>query len=217
VVRRAVSVRGRELPAQPGCRYGLVGANGSGKTTLLRILAGQEEASAGTVSRPRRLRLGTLEQDHYRFEELPILEVAMMGHHELWQAIRDKEALLERADTDFDGDRYAELETSSRATTATPSRPAPPRSSRGSASRPRCTAIPVDPVGGFKLRCCSRRRSPPTPVPAPRRATNHLDILSIRWLEKFLTGFGGCAMVISHDHRFLDNVSTTSSMSTTRR
>jgi ATPase subunit of ABC transporter with duplicated ATPase domains len=36
--------------------------------------------------------------------------------------------------------------------------------------------------------------------------TNHLDILSIRWLEKFLEGFAGCALVISHDHRFLDNV-----------
>ena len=36
--------------------------------------------------------------------------------------------------------------------------------------------------------------------------TNHLDILSIRWLEKFLQGFAGTAVIISHDHRFLDNV-----------
>ncbi|MCW8985355.1 MAG: ATP-binding cassette domain-containing protein, partial [Thermoanaerobaculales bacterium] len=38
--------------------------------------------------------------------------------------------------------------------------------------------------------------------------TNHLDILSIRWLEKFLATYQGCAVVISHDHRFLDNVCT---------
>jgi len=38
--------------------------------------------------------------------------------------------------------------------------------------------------------------------------TNHLDILSIRWLEKFLREFAGPVVVISHDHRFLDNVST---------
>jgi ATPase subunit of ABC transporter with duplicated ATPase domains len=38
--------------------------------------------------------------------------------------------------------------------------------------------------------------------------TNHLDILSIRWLEKFLQEFAGIVIVISHDHRFLDNVST---------
>jgi ATPase subunit of ABC transporter with duplicated ATPase domains len=38
--------------------------------------------------------------------------------------------------------------------------------------------------------------------------TNHLDILSIRWLEKFLAAYKGCAVVISHDQRFLDNVAT---------
>ena len=38
--------------------------------------------------------------------------------------------------------------------------------------------------------------------------TNHLDILSIRWLEKFLHDFPGPVAVISHDHRFLDNIST---------
>jgi ATPase subunit of ABC transporter with duplicated ATPase domains len=38
--------------------------------------------------------------------------------------------------------------------------------------------------------------------------TNHLDILSIRWLEKFLENYSGTAIVISHDHRFLDNICT---------
>jgi ATPase subunit of ABC transporter with duplicated ATPase domains len=38
--------------------------------------------------------------------------------------------------------------------------------------------------------------------------TNHLDILSIRWLEQFLQGYQGCALVISHDRRFLDAVAT---------
>jgi ATPase subunit of ABC transporter with duplicated ATPase domains len=38
--------------------------------------------------------------------------------------------------------------------------------------------------------------------------TNHLDILSIRWLEKFLVAYQGCAVIISHDQRFLDNVAT---------
>ncbi len=39
--------------------------------------------------------------------------------------------------------------------------------------------------------------------------TNHLDIVSIRWLEKFLEEFPGAALLVSHDHRFLDNVVTT--------
>ena len=194
----------------PGCRYGLVGANGSGKTTLLRILAGQEEPSAGTVSRPRRLRLGTLEQDHYRFEELPILEVAMMGHHELWQAIRDKESLLGRADTGFDGDRYAELEDviASHDGYAFEARSAEILEGLGIP-----TPLHRDPLstlsGGFKLRVLLAQALAADPqcllLDEP---TNHLDILSIRWLEKFLAGFAGCALVISHDHRFLDNIAT---------
>ena len=46
------------LQLKAGSRYGLVGANGSGKTTFLKIVAGDEEASAGTVAIPRRARVG---------------------------------------------------------------------------------------------------------------------------------------------------------------
>ncbi len=102
--------RDASFQLNPGDRYGLVGANGSGKTTLLRMLAGQEEPSIGSVSRPRRLRLGILEQDHFRFEKLPIIEVVMMGHETLWRAMIEKDAILDQADTDFDADRYAVLE-----------------------------------------------------------------------------------------------------------
>ena len=73
----------------PGNRYGLVGANGSGKSTLLRILAGGEE-SDGLVSRPKRLRLAVLSQDHFRYETTPILQATMMGHQELWRALAEK-------------------------------------------------------------------------------------------------------------------------------
>ncbi|MGB5878443.1 MAG: ATP-binding cassette domain-containing protein, partial [Thermoanaerobaculia bacterium] len=94
----------------PGQRYGLVGANGSGKSTLMRILAGEEPPSDGSVSIPKRLQLGVLRQDHFIYEELPILEVVLQGNQELWQAMVEKEEILARADQSFDGDRYAELE-----------------------------------------------------------------------------------------------------------
>ncbi len=194
----------------PGCRYGLVGANGSGKTTLLRILAGEEEPTTGAVSRPKRLRLGTLEQDHFRFEEVSILQVTMMGHGELWSAIHAKEELLAQADETFDGDRYSELEDII-------------TSHDGYSFEARCgeilegLGIPTDihdqPLstlsGGFKLRVLLAQVLAADPqcllLDEP---TNHLDILSIRWLEKFLNSYQGTAVVISHDHRFLDNVTT---------
>ena len=200
--------RGASFQLNPGARYGLVGANGSGKTTLLRILAGEEEPSQGAISRPRKLRLGVLEQDHYRYEELPILEVVMMGHEALWQALTEKDAILERAGDDFDGERYAELEDVI-------------LSLDGYAFEARCGEIleglgiateshrqPLSTLsGGFKLRVLLARVLASDPgcllLDEP---TNHLDIVSIRWLEKFLVDYRGCAVVISHDHRFLDNV-----------
>src|SRR4029079_15497901 len=63
--------------------------------------------------------------------------------------------------------------------------------------------------GGFKLRVLlapGLLRGPD--VLLLDEPTNHLDILAIRWLEKFLATYQGCAIVISHDQRFLDNVAT---------
>ena len=202
--------RGASFQLNPGGRYGLVGANGSGKTTLLRIFSGQEDPSQGAVSRPRRLSLGILEQDHFRFEGLPIIEVVMMGHETLWRAMVDKDAILEKAETDFDADRYAELEDiivsldgyafEARAGEILEGLGIPSEQHR----QPLATLS-----GGFKLRVLLARVLASLPdclfLDEP---TNHLDILSIRWLEKFLLDFPGCAVVISHDHRFLNNVCT---------
>ena len=94
----------------PGERYGLVGANGSGKSTLLNILTGDLDASGGTVSIPKRLRMGVLRQDQFLYGDQEILGVALMGNPELWDAMVEKEALLARADEHFDADRFSELE-----------------------------------------------------------------------------------------------------------
>ena len=77
---------GATFHLNPGERHGLVGANGSGKTTLLNILAGDAEPSEGSVSRLRRTRLGVLRQDRFAYEDGQILEVALMGNKELWEA-----------------------------------------------------------------------------------------------------------------------------------
>lgn len=194
----------------PGNRYGLVGANGSGKSTLLKILTGEELASSGTVSIPKKLRLGVLQQDHFQYEDVPILDVVLMGNGELWQAMAEKEGLLSRADQEFDGDRYAELEdivmkhdgyaVEARAAEILEGLGIPTENHR----QPLSTLS-----GGFKLRVLLAQTLAASPEALMLdEPTNHLDILSIRWLEKFLQEFPGTAVVISHDHRFLDNVCT---------
>jgi len=194
----------------PGDRYGIVGANGSGKSTLLKILSGEVSASEGEISTPRRARLGVLRQDHFQYEDTRILDVVMMGNRELWDAMAEKEQILARAEEHFDGERYAELEDlilqgdgytlESRAGEILEGLGIPTESH----SQPLSTLS-----GGFKLRVLLAQVLASEPdVLLLDEPTNHLDILSIRWLEKFLLDFPGAALLVSHDHRFLDNVAT---------
>jgi ATPase subunit of ABC transporter with duplicated ATPase domains len=193
-----------------GERYGLVGANGSGKTTLLGILAGETEASEGNVSMPRNLRLGTLRQDQFLYEDEPILSVALMGNRELWNSMVEKEKILASAHDSFDADRFSELEETvqrhdgytaeARAATILEGLGLPASVHR----QPLSTLS-----GGFRLRVLLAQVLASTPdALLLDEPTNHLDILSIRWLETFLHDFPGPVVVISHDHRFLDGVAT---------
>ncbi|HJR52994.1 MAG TPA: ABC-F family ATP-binding cassette domain-containing protein, partial [Gemmatimonadota bacterium] len=201
---------GVSLQLTEGSRYGLVGANGSGKSTLLRILAGESEPSEGAVTVPRRARVGMLRQDHFEYEDVPILDVVLMGNRELWEALKAKEEVLARAADHFDAERYAAAEeivlhydgysVEARAAEILEGLGIP----AAVHSRPLSTLS-----GGFKLRVLLAQTLAANPdVLLLDEPTNHLDILSIRWLEKFLQNFTGPAVIISHDHRFLDNVAT---------
>ncbi|HEV7587959.1 MAG TPA: ABC-F family ATP-binding cassette domain-containing protein [Longimicrobium sp.] len=194
----------------PGERYGIVGANGSGKTTLLNILSGDAQATAGTVAVGKSLRLGVLRQDQFIHGDEEVLGVALMGHPELWEAMVEKDKLLARAHESFDADRYSVLEETvqrldgytaeARAATILEGLGLPAEVHH----RPLSTLS-----GGFKLRVLLAQVLAGSPdVLLLDEPTNHLDILSIRWLEKFLHDFEGPVAVISHDHRFLDNVAT---------
>src|SRR5690606_23459600 len=93
-----------------GERYGLTGPNGSGKSTFMKILSKELDPMAGSVS--HRGRLGVLKQDHSIYKDDKIIDVVMMGNFRLWEALHEKEQLLEKGDdlSDDDGMRLAELE-----------------------------------------------------------------------------------------------------------
>ena len=194
----------------PGERYGLVGANGSGKTTLLNILAGSIDPTEGQVSIPKSLRLGVLKQDHFLYEQAEILAVAIMGDAELWDAMMEKERILAQPETEFDAERFSIVEETVQRLDGYTAEARAASVLEGLGLPAETHREPLSTLsGGFKLRVLLAQVLASAPdVLLLDEPTNHLDILSIRWLEKFLQVFKGPVVVISHDHRFLDNVST---------
>jgi ATPase subunit of ABC transporter with duplicated ATPase domains len=197
---------GVDLKLVRGSRYGLVGANGSGKSTFLEVVAGDEPASGGTAVIDKGARVGVLRQDRFLNDDERILDVAMAGDDLVTRAFAEQKALTDGGHPD--PARLVELEDRI-------------RTHDGYTLEARTSAIleglgiPVplhrQPLGtlsgGFKLRVLLAQVLVGGPdVLLLDEPTNHLDILSIRWLEKFLGGYAGCAVVISHDQRFLDNV-----------
>ncbi|MBW2458246.1 MAG: ABC-F family ATP-binding cassette domain-containing protein, partial [Deltaproteobacteria bacterium] len=191
-----------------GCRYGLVGANGSGKTTLLHVLSGDEPHTDGELIIPLATRIGVLQQDRFLGDDQAILDVAMMGDRSVWEALTEKARLL--AADEADGDAIAEVEEriqmadgytlESRSAAVLEGLGIP-----GSVHQQPLATL----SGGFRLRVLLAQ----TLIAKPDlllldEPTNHLDILTIRWLEDYLCAYEGCAVVVSHDHRFIDRVAT---------
>ena len=91
--------------------YGLIGANGAGKSTFLKILSGQLEPTNGDVIITPGQRLSFLQQDHFKYDQYPVLDTVIMGNARLYQIMKEKEAIYMKEDfSDEDGIRAAELE-----------------------------------------------------------------------------------------------------------
>ena len=73
-----------------GNRYGLIGANGCGKSTFMKILSGALVPTAGNVSIAPGLKLGTLSQDQFAFEQYSVVDAVIMGDTELWKVKQEQ-------------------------------------------------------------------------------------------------------------------------------
>ena len=194
-----------------GNRYGLIGANGCGKSTFMKILGGELEPSAGQVAIDKNERLGKLRQDQFAFENDRVLDVVMMGHEELWEAIRERDAIYANPDaSEEDYMRAADLE----ATVA---------EYNGYSAEARAGELlfglglpkelhegPMSAVApGFKLRVLLAQALFSDPdILLLDEPTNNLDINTIRWLEAVLNARQSTMIIISHDRHFLNSVCT---------
>ena len=69
--------------------YGLIGANGAGKSTFLKILSGQLEPTSGEVILTPGERLSFLQQDHFKYDQYPVLDTVIMGNARLYEIMKE--------------------------------------------------------------------------------------------------------------------------------
>jgi ATPase subunit of ABC transporter with duplicated ATPase domains len=194
-----------------GNRYGLIGANGSGKSTLMKIMGGDLDASAGSVSIQAHARIGKLRQDQFSFEEHTVLETVIMGHEELWAIKHERERIYALPEmSEADGMKVAELEATFAEMDGYSAEARAGELLLGVDIPLELHEEPMSAVApGLKLRVLLAQALYSQPdVLLLDEPTNNLDINTIRWLEGVLNEFQSTMIIISHDRHFLNAVCT---------
>ncbi len=191
-------------------KYGIVGANGAGKSTFLRLVTGDEEANTGQVTIGKNQTIGSLKQDQFKYENTRIIDVIIKGNEPLWDAIHQKEHILAKEDiSDAEGFLLGELETIIADNDGYDAESRAEIILNGLGIEPKFFQQPLKTLsGGYKIRVLLGQSLFANPdILLLDEPNNHLDILSIQWLEDFLiNNFKGLLLLISHDHDFLNRV-----------
>ena len=198
-------------------RIGLVGKNGAGKSTLLKIILGINQPTSGKVMVPQGLNIGYLPQQMEHAKDKSVMDEALTAFSELYDIHAQIDAisaqLAER--TDYESKEYHNLivklnELNDRVAIL---------ESESPESQTERILVGL----GFKREDLSRQTSTfsqgwnmrielakillrKPDVLLLDEPTNHLDIESIEWFENYLKSFSGSIVLISHDRKFLDNI-----------
>ncbi len=191
--------------------YGLIGANGAGKSTFLKILSGQLEPSKGDVSITPGQRLSFLQQDHFKYDEFPVLDTVIMGNARLYEIMKEKEAIYMKEDfSDEDGIKAADLEAEFAAMNGWEAESDAATLLNGLGIDTSLHYMMMKDLGGnekVKVLLAQALFGNPD-ILLLDEPTNHLDLDAIAWLEEFLINFDNTVIVVSHDRYFLNKVCT---------
>ena len=200
-------------------RIALVGKNGAGKSTMLKILAGMQAPTSGTVSVPKEVSIGYLPQVMILSDKHTVMEEAEMAFEHIFEMQESLEKMnQELADrTDYDSEGYHHLiekftHDNERFLMmgGTNYKAEIERTLMGLGFCREDFNRPTSEFsGGWRMRIELAKLLLQNPdVLLLDEPTNHLDIESIQWLEDFLITSAKAVIVISHDRKFVDNITT---------
>lgn len=211
------SFGGRELFADASFRLeaydrvALVGPNGAGKTTMLNIIAGEEEADAGTITLAKGARVGYLKQEAIEMGERPIFEEVISSQAEILEMEQRLTKLESQLGSHPTEDELSEL---GRIRDAYEMMGGYSLEAKVRAvlfgigfKEEDLTRLTTEFSGGWQMRVALAKLLVRNPeVLLLDEPTNHLDLESVKWLEGFLRTYEGTVIVVSHDRAFMDNM-----------
>lgn len=191
--------------------YGVIGANGAGKSTFLKILAGDIEPTTGHVSMTPGERMAVLKQNHFEFDEYPVLQTVIMGYKKLYDIMQEKDAIYAKEDfSEEDGVRASELEAEFADMDGWNAESDAANLLSGLGIEEKLhDKLMKELSGNEKVRVLLAQAIFGNPdILLLDEPTNDLDVETVMWLENFLADFKNTVIVVSHDRHFLDSVCT---------
>ena len=194
-----------------GAKIGVLGLNGAGKSSLLKIMAGVDKAFDGDVVVAPGYSIGYLEQEPLVDETRTVREVVEEGVQEVVDLVKEFNEINEKF-ADPDADMDALIERQSKVQEKMDALNAWDLDSRLEMAMDALRCPPADtPVsvisGGERRRVALCRLLLQNPdILLLDEPTNHLDAESVAWLERYLQGFPGTVIAVTHDRYFLDHV-----------
>ncbi len=192
-----------------GEKVALTGRNGSGKTTLLKVIAGELKPDEGRVVLPKDVRIGFLRQYFEADFEKTVWDEALSAFEDLLRMEEELKAWEERPLVHNSGVYYDLLEQY-RLKGGYVFRGETERILKGLGfGRSDFDRKLKSFSGGWRMRVELAKLLLSKPdVLLLDEPTNHLDIESIIWFERYLKNFEGIVLTVSHDRRFLDNITS---------